>query len=61
MKVIAASNISDLLRIHEMIVFQKTAEEKFKEIDLEALLIDEAFKLELCDELVCLFSKQKWK
>ena len=61
MKVIAAANISDLLRIHKTIVVQKTATKKMGEIELQALLYDEKFNLLICDELVCLYSKIEHK
>lgn len=58
MKVIAATNISDLLKIHKTIVLQKSAQKKFGRMDLLTLLNNEKFDLLICDELLCLFSKE---
>lgn len=59
MKVIAAANISNLLKIHSIIVLQKSAQKKFGEIDLLSILHDERFDVLVCDELICLFEKKQ--
>lgn len=60
MRVIAASNMSDLLEIHKTVVVSKYAHKKLEETDMKALLYDK-FELLICDELVCLFSKERQK